>query len=427
MAMFDRAASHEANIASPTEHSQDGGADSEWEYEYDDEETEDFYFTLDLTTHVPNAVAIRESSRNGKLKARTETAAERTAREERSAGLPRRLATLGPDGGSDGSPAEAAKLQVLDLHSANPYVKFNDGVYSCNWHTDLGTQFYVARPGVTENVLRPGHVVDVVGISQARLVGRPVTLQPKSGTANKTTPGTSASTSTTAAQRVRMSRPADAPAVAASDFSSLRPGEQLVIGADRIKNEAMGKQASFLERLSAIKLKRGERDIIPVSGVRFYDPPADKDAIRARAAADELRQNGSADQPPEAKRRRTSQQNGGRTDQESRAESSSRQSADDRPSNLPTGADPWAALPADQHRSGTVQYEEPSWTDAQHQRAPSSDRDAEHEIDDEELPQAPTNSNGESLAALLGGADSGQQAAEGDAHMDAPADMGGDG
>ena len=40
---------------------------SDWEYEYDEHETEDIYFTLDLTTHVPNAIQEKQYAKNGKL------------------------------------------------------------------------------------------------------------------------------------------------------------------------------------------------------------------------------------------------------------------------------------------------------------------------------------------------------------------------
>lgn len=53
-------------------------ADSDWEYEYDDTEREDIYFTLDLTTHVPNATQEKQYAKNGKLIA--PAAAEKMAR-----------------------------------------------------------------------------------------------------------------------------------------------------------------------------------------------------------------------------------------------------------------------------------------------------------------------------------------------------------
>ncbi|KAI7317892.1 hypothetical protein KC326_g3833 [Hortaea werneckii] len=282
------------------------GDDVEWEYEYDDNETEDFYFTLDLTTHVSNAVAAPEPRKRNRAapkgKRRPETAAEQATREEReapvtAARLPSLPATVADSEEQTHPGTQDPKLQILDLHSENPFVKFIDGVYSCNWHTDLSTQVYVAKPGVvTETPLRPGTVVDVVAMSRNRLVGKPVTLQPRpkpvvidepealggENAEDSNNPSHSATTTTTTTTSPP-SHPAALPP--SSDFTHIRPGEPLRIPRDRVRTEAMEHQATFLEQLSAIKLKRGETDLVPVSGVRYYDAPADKEGIRARALA----------------------------------------------------------------------------------------------------------------------------------------------
>ncbi|KAI7165952.1 hypothetical protein KC343_g14182 [Hortaea werneckii] len=331
-----------------------GGDDVQWEYEYDDNETEDFYLTLDLTTHVSNAVATPEPRKRNRAapkgKRRPETTAEQSAREERDAAVPAvttaRLPSL-PAAEADGeeqfpTATQEAKLQILDLHSDNPFVKFVDGVYSCNWHTDLSTQVYVARPGVTELPLRPGNVVDVVGLSRRRLVGKPVTLQPRPKPVSVETepllpsgddenhPSSQDVPTTTTTTIPPHSPPAAAAGLPpSSDFSHVRPGDPLTIPRDRVRNEAMEQQASFLEQLSAIKLKRGETDLVPVSGVRYYDPPADREGIRARALAVADSERGSRSgasgeagddeggvRPPSAKRRRMSGRRGGGDDED---------------------------------------------------------------------------------------------------------------
>ncbi|KAI7463039.1 hypothetical protein KC351_g16063 [Hortaea werneckii] len=327
-----------------------GEDDVQWEYEYDANETEDFYLTLDLTTHVSNAVATPEPRKRNRAapkgKRRPETTAEQSAREEREAAVPAvttaRLPSL-PAAAADGeeqlpTATQEAKLQILDLHSENPFVKFVDGVYSCNWHTDLSTQVYVARPGATETPLRPGNVVDVVGLSRMRLVGKPVTLQPRPKPVSvETEPllprgddGNNPSSQDVPTTTTSTTNPPHSPSAAtaglppSSDFSHIRPGDPLTIPRDRVRTEAMEQQASFLEQLSAIKLKRGETDLVPVSGVRYYDPPADREGIRARAVAavaDSERgvRTGASGEVgdeegvrlPSAKRRRMSGQRGG--------------------------------------------------------------------------------------------------------------------
>ncbi|RMY50857.1 hypothetical protein D0863_14763 [Hortaea werneckii] len=334
----------------------DTGDDVEWEYEYDDNETEDFYLTLDLTTHVSNAVAAPEPRKRNRAapkgKRRPETAAEQATREEREAAVPAATAARLPslpatvaDSEEQTHPGtQDPKLQILDLHSENPFVKFIDGVYSCNWHTDLSTQVYVAKPGVvTETPLRPGTVVDVVAMSRNRLVGKPVTLQPRpkpvvvepealggQGEENDDSNHLSHATATTTTTTTT-SPPSHPPALPpSSDFTHIRLGEPLLIPRDRVRTEAMEHQALFLEQLSAIKLKRGETDLVPVSGVRYYDAPADKEGIRARAlaAAGAERDaggggegvgddgDGDAQQGPLAKRRRVGDLRDGDEDDE---------------------------------------------------------------------------------------------------------------
>ncbi|KAK4548807.1 hypothetical protein LTR36_008580 [Oleoguttula mirabilis] len=275
-------------------------ADSEWEYEYDEHETEHFYFTLDLTTRVSSEAPLKQSSRSGQSKEATATGDPRN--DKRSSETPGRTPSSGPlEVEQNVTATYGGELQVLDLHTANPFVKFNSGVYSCAWVTDLGTQFFVSRPGVSKHPLRPGNLVDVVGISQARLLGKPVTLRPHNGPDSDNAEGTSSANTV----EVRDDgRSLEEIIPVPSDFSTLRPGQPLIIPRDRYKNHDIEEQASFLERLSAIKLKKGETDIIPVSGVKYYEPPADQDAIRARALAAEPKEAQDVRGQPEPKRQK---------------------------------------------------------------------------------------------------------------------------
>ncbi|KAK5115566.1 hypothetical protein LTR62_001225 [Meristemomyces frigidus] len=236
--------------------------ESDWEYEYDENEPEDFYFTLDLTTHVPDAVVKPQATRNGRLKPILHTSVE-LASSERA------------------TPAEVepGRLQLLDLHTENPFVKFNDAVYSCNWNTDLGTQIHVASRGAIADPVRKGFVLDVVGTSRTRLLARPVTLKQRSDWVDLFGPEVD---NCVEGHDVPAGAPPRPPP---SDLSTLRPGQQLVVPADAIKNPVMAAQASFFERLSAIKLKKGEDDIIPVGAVKHYIPPPNREEIRQRALA----------------------------------------------------------------------------------------------------------------------------------------------
>ncbi|KAK1811319.1 hypothetical protein LTR12_014307 [Friedmanniomyces endolithicus] len=257
---------------------------SEWEYEYDPHETEDLYFTIDLTTHVPGAIPTQPVPRNGK---RTPKAPESRPTGDSA---PRHV-------DFDAEPRPMGTLQLLDMHTTDPLVRFEDSVYSCNWHTDLGTQIFVGQRGAISQPVRPGHVLDVIGTSQTRLLGRPVKLFPRNDRIDDT-------------PKISPQDPADTPdsgpketlaaTLPPSDLSDLRPGQQLVIPLDAIKDPRQLAQASFLERLSTIKLQKGELDIIPVAGVKHYPQPANKEEIRQRALATAAAMQNilSANEPP---------------------------------------------------------------------------------------------------------------------------------
>ncbi|KAK0943975.1 hypothetical protein LTR48_002639 [Friedmanniomyces endolithicus] len=238
---------------------------SGWEYEYDPHETEDLYFTIDLTTHVPGAIPTQPVPRNGK---RTPKAPESRPTGD---GAPRHV-------DFDAEPRPMGTLQLLDLHTTDPLI------------------FVGQRGGISQPV-RPGHVLDVIGTSQTRLLGRPVKLFLRNDRIDDT-------------PKISPQDPADIPdsgpketlaaTLPPSDLSDLRPGQQLVIPLDAIKDPRQLAQASFLERLSTIKLQKGELDIIPVAGVKHYPQPANKEEIRQRAIATAavMQETLSANEPP---------------------------------------------------------------------------------------------------------------------------------
>ncbi|KAK0891863.1 hypothetical protein LTR91_019214 [Friedmanniomyces endolithicus] len=257
---------------------------SEWEYEYDPYETEDPYFTIDLTTHVPGAIPAQPVPRNGK---RTPKAPESRPTGDSA---PRH-------GDFDAEPRPTSMLQLLDLHTTDPLIRFEESVYSCNWHTDLGTQIFVGQRGGISQPVRPGHVLDVIGTSQTRLLGRPVKLVLRNDRID-----VRPTLSPQDPADVLDSGPREmlAATLPPSDLSDLRPGQQLVIPLDAIKDPRQLAQASFLEQLSTIKLQKGELDIIPVAGVKHYPQPANKDEIRQRALATAaaIQETMSANVPP---------------------------------------------------------------------------------------------------------------------------------
>jgi hypothetical protein len=248
----------------------------DWEYEYDPCETEALYFTLDLTTYVQDALVPKPKSKpfNRTDEARDDDDDDDDGDGDDTSGIP----TPQQD------PRE--KLQILDLHTDNPLVKFDDAVYSCYWSTDLSTQIHISQSGVTADPRRAGVILDVIALSQTRLLAKPVTLKPRNVTA--TGPAESAS-----------SKPIDPEPGYESDRSNQVLGATpdpaaattttlpLVIPRDECKNLAAERQASFLERLSTIKLKKGETDPVPMYHVKIYREPENKEEIKQKAFAED--------------------------------------------------------------------------------------------------------------------------------------------
>lgn len=261
-------------MGQPQHHAGGDANHTDWEYEYNANETEDLYFTLDLTTHVPDA-----------LVRKCDTASDNHAGTKAAEKLPSgdaqdEIATiegLPPDRGAVGTKPRTA-LQILDLHTRNPLVKLDDGIYSCYWSTDLGTQFHISQAGVTPSPRRAGTVLDIVGLSQTRLIGKPITLTLNDFSADRAASGAAAPDE----DEIVDPQGGEAEAASGSSDSITQP---LVIPRELCKNPTAETQASFLERLSQIKLKKGETDPLPIYSIKYHQEPANKDEIKKRAKA----------------------------------------------------------------------------------------------------------------------------------------------
>ena len=289
-----------------------GAADeeqSEWEYEYDENETEDYYFTLDVTTNLPDAALKVDQSKRKRLKQTTKTHEAGSTRDgQASESVPLQHGATEsnePTTVESSTPSDGGRLEVLDLHTKNPLIMLDNKVYSCHWCTDLGSQFYVAQPGIADKPLRPGRVLDVIGLSRARLIGRPATLhqlkvngaeQLEGATAEKAIEiGDEDSDVNVAADTPDRTPLGDALAPERAHSAYARP---------EIKDPALQARASFLERLQSIKQQKGETDKIPFYGVKSYQLPANRDEIRERALAADAEREGDDATPAVKKKKR---------------------------------------------------------------------------------------------------------------------------
>jgi hypothetical protein len=261
----------------------------DWEYEYDQHETEDIYFTLDLTTHVPNAIQEKQYAKNGKLIGGANVAANEDTPQGDATLIEANEGAEPPNGHVTNTPAimEASTLQILDLHTEKPYVKFNNGFYSCQWFTDLGTQFWITNPGVVSDPKLSGHVLDVVGSSQTRLVAKPANLKRKRD-AKEAEPSVEGQT---AAQSIEINNDEAASDVSDAESRSNAldvqpeqdPNKAMIIPRQKIRDPHLASQANFMERLSELKLKKGEKDAhrIPLKVPVYYKGARNIDALRA--------------------------------------------------------------------------------------------------------------------------------------------------
>lgn len=267
--------------------------EGEWEYEYDDTETEDFFFTLDVTTHQKP----KTESPKQKAKRRTSNSIRNGSKRNESASTPN-IAGSDPKPSSTNlvqpssitSEAQEGRLQILDLHEENPLVLLDGQLYSCNWGTDPGSQFYVTHAGVAEKPLRPGRLLDVVGLSRARLIGRPAAVRQREAAAVLDVGASAENAIAIDAenhdddQDDKIDLTSDTPhEVSLQDAPT--PTEHFTRKRRAATDPETKAHASFLERLSAIKEKKGETNHIPLHGVQSYELPSNQDEIRKRAMA----------------------------------------------------------------------------------------------------------------------------------------------
>jgi hypothetical protein len=259
----------------------DEDEEGEWEYEYEESETEDFFFTLDLSC-LPEEVRPRARPMVTGVAAETsvfargsevDAAAEHddvqmdstggveegpvrsltptnSADEQDSADDEAEISRLqnqtqerssgeGPGVARERQKEEQGQvtesIQVMALESENPILNYNGNIYSCRWASALGTDlFFANKADVTElehMPLREFASFNLVGAGAARLIARPAELKPKKV----------AGLSHESQDHVLARNPIKVPvAPSASNFAK--------------------SQASFLERLDAIKAAHGEQD-----------------------------------------------------------------------------------------------------------------------------------------------------------------------
>ena len=233
----------------------DDPEEDEWEYEYDENETEDFYITLDLSNAAPAS-----KPRKADVSSLTQTIAD-AARQTRDS-------TADLYSGRDNSAStpthsnpDLAKsndmnaIQILDLHTHNPLIYYQGQLLSCRWASTIGSDLLFAEaPQDRESYPEPLRALpsfDLLGISSTKLVATITQLRPR-----YPSPST------------QEQKAAPEPAQANTIDDDLLETDIVNIPSSHDALKAQKNQLNFLSRLNAAKEKRGEKDRAPAAGYK---------------------------------------------------------------------------------------------------------------------------------------------------------------
>ena len=156
------------------------------------------------------------------------------------------------------------RIQILDLHTKNPIISYENRFYSCYWASTVGTDLFLTSTDDPNPCAplqsHPGF--NILGTSGLKIIGQPVQVVPrdsfragKAAAELKRTPTVSIEKSATIQQESE-GRTGDAVRI------------PIGIEAGRLKNN----QARFLERLMAIKKKKGEADEVTIHSQKVNEP-----------------------------------------------------------------------------------------------------------------------------------------------------------
>jgi hypothetical protein len=150
--------------------------EDDWEYEYDENETEDFYIPIDLSNVLSAQVPTNSERRTGhptllksRLRAQNATRGQQPETAVHSAGMQ--------------EPATMGEMQITGLHTANPLVMYNGQLLSCQWTSTIGTDLFFTKPQTDESEhhvpLRSLPSVDLLSVGTAKLIARVGRLRPR--------------------------------------------------------------------------------------------------------------------------------------------------------------------------------------------------------------------------------------------------------
>lgn len=177
--------------------------EEEWEYEYDENETEDFYVTLDLS-QLPdrgdssnptyyifrNPGGRRSVFFHRRIKEHDYVHSEPTGNAETQGGV------------NEQDFAAFGEVQFSGLETVHPLANFNGELISLKWASSLGSDLLFTKPNPNieplYEPLRSLSSADLVGVSSAKLTATLANIHPKESTlehASRTVPDTASQAS----------------------------------------------------------------------------------------------------------------------------------------------------------------------------------------------------------------------------------------
>lgn len=154
-------------------------------------------------------------------------------------------------------------IQILDLPTNNPVVSYGGQIYLCSWGATLGTDVLLQVPS-SEPTPEPDYLDPALAASspttpysplltttRIKLVGRPVDLKPRKN-------------SDEAERKANDEAEATQPSVSTASTSAPQPAPALRIPIGPTPSRARQQQAAFLEKIMAIKERKGEMDKVTV-------------------------------------------------------------------------------------------------------------------------------------------------------------------
>lgn len=244
-------------------------ADDEWEYEYDEVETEDFYIPIDLSNVPSGRKHVDSERRTGHptlLKSRLRALNAQRSQQQQDAPT----AEHGGDNANGEEAATFGEAQIIGLHTENPLVMYNGQLLSLQWASTIGTDMFFAKPDAAaesaSQPLRSLPDVDLLATSSAKLIARVGRLRPRDDLFDN---------------------------VGAADGTTAEAVQTQVNSEDMQESAATSTAAptSFLAKFNAAKAKRGDLTRLAISkseqGSRLVSEAATAAPCAGEAVAEE--------------------------------------------------------------------------------------------------------------------------------------------